>query len=107
LDRYARKDVVLLVYPMHAPTSDPMSNVSAQARHKYYGANGAPTVYLDGRKFETGEGLATEAGRVAGTLDQGLASRLAVSAGAKVTLAAARAGSTINVTASVNAVTSD
>src|SRR5262249_49499352 len=46
LERYSRRELILLVYHMHAPVSDPMSNQSAEARHKYYDTHGAPTIYL-------------------------------------------------------------
>ncbi|MGA2260840.1 MAG: tetratricopeptide repeat protein [Acidobacteriota bacterium] len=76
LERYSRRELILLVYPMHAPTSDPMSNHSAQARHKFYDTNGALTVYIDGQNFNAGEGLATEAERVSKNLDAGITARL-------------------------------
>ncbi len=57
LERYSRRELILLVYPMHAPTSDPMSNHSAQARHKSYETNSAPTVFIDGAEFQRRRGL--------------------------------------------------
>ena len=102
LERYSRRELILLVYPMHAPTSDPMSNHSAQARHKFYDAKGAPTVFVDGQKFNPGEGLATEAGRVWKNLDTGIAARLDAPAEARIKLSATRAGSIVKVTAAAD-----
>lgn len=97
LERYSRRDLILLAYHMHAPTSDPMSNHSAQARHKFYAANSAPTIYLDGSKFKPGEGLGTESERVFRNLDAGIASRLEVPAEARLKLDARLEGGMVKV----------
>jgi tetratricopeptide (TPR) repeat protein len=51
LKEYSRRELILLVYHMHAPVSDPLSNHSAENRLKYYDVNSAPTAFLDGTKF--------------------------------------------------------
>ena len=51
LEDYSRRELALLVYHWHAPSLDPMGNRSSDARVKYYGVVGAPTIFLDGRKF--------------------------------------------------------
>lgn len=102
LERYSRRELILLVYPMHAPTSDPMSNHSAQARHKFYNLNSAPTIMMDGQNFKAGEGLATEAERVWKNLDAGIAARLSAPAQARLKLSATRAGATVKVTATAD-----
>lgn len=99
LERYSRRDVIMIAYHMHAPTSDPMSNHSAQARHKYYGAVGAPTIYLDGKNFKPGEGLGTESERVYRNLDAALLERLDRPADAALRLQAKLDGSVLNVEA--------
>jgi hypothetical protein len=53
LDDYSRNELTLLVYHWHAPTMDPLGNRSSDARVKYYGVNSAPTIFIDGKKFET------------------------------------------------------
>jgi hypothetical protein len=52
LKEYSRQDVVLLVYHMHAPSNDPLTNHSTESRNKYYDVNSAPTIIIDGQKFE-------------------------------------------------------
>ena len=47
LDRYSRRELALLVYHIHAPTSDPYSNFGVEARSAYYGVHAAPTVLLE------------------------------------------------------------
>ena len=51
LEDYSRNELALLVYHWHAPSLDPMGNRSSDARVKYYGVVGAPTVFLNGEKF--------------------------------------------------------
>lgn len=104
LERYSRKDVVLLVNHMHAPTSDPLSNHSAQARVRYYDAHGAPTTYIDGENLKPGEGLKTEAQGVFRNLDQALSARLAVPAEAQLRLAAKFEGRNVRVSTTVDGV---
>jgi len=55
LEDYTRKELALLVYHWHAPTLDPMGNRASDARVKYYGVIGAPTVFLNGERFSRGE----------------------------------------------------
>ncbi|MGH9936347.1 MAG: hypothetical protein ACREAM_08875, partial [Blastocatellia bacterium] len=56
LEDYSRRELALLVYHWHAPSLDPMGNRSSDARVKYYGVVGAPTVFLDGQKLTTEDG---------------------------------------------------
>ena len=53
LENYTRDELVVLVYHMHAPTSDPMGNRSTEARQAYYDVHGAPTPYLDGHEINS------------------------------------------------------
>jgi hypothetical protein len=53
LATYTRGELVILVYHIHAPTSDPMGNRSTEARQAYYDVHGAPTPYLDGHEISS------------------------------------------------------
>ena len=97
LQRYSRNELALLVYHMHAPTSDPMCNHSADLRHKFYDAKGAPTVFIDGQLVHPGEGLRTEAERVYASLDEEISSRLKVPAQARLKVDARIDGSRVRV----------
>jgi tetratricopeptide (TPR) repeat protein len=55
LEDYSRNELALLVYHWHAPSLDPMGNRSSDARVKYYGVVGAPTVFLNGERFSREE----------------------------------------------------
>jgi len=99
LERYTRKDVALLVYHIHAPEPDPLSNMSVEDRCHYYDLNYAPTVYLDGHKAETGEGGPTFAVQVSHTIDGLIDSRLDVPADADLEIAASLSGSIVHASA--------
>ncbi|MBI4469656.1 MAG: hypothetical protein HY650_10085, partial [Acidobacteria bacterium] len=105
LQRYGRSELALLVYHIHAPTSDPLSNPAAQARANFYGATGAPTVYLDGRRVKVGDGLATEAGRVLKSLDAQVGEWLDAAAEARIRASVKLENSTVKVTATPGEIT--
>jgi tetratricopeptide (TPR) repeat protein len=56
LERYSRKDVVVLVYHLHIPLPDPMTNPATVERGKYYAVPGTPTPVIDGIKLSGGGG---------------------------------------------------
>jgi hypothetical protein len=61
-ERYAPGTVAVLVYHLHVPGPDPMTNADAEARDKYYGVDGTPTVVIDGQTLSGGGGSASMAG---------------------------------------------
>lgn len=67
LEDYSRNELMFLAYHWHAPTMDPMGNRSSDARVKYYGIKGAPTVFLDGKKFVTHDDDARSRTEASGT----------------------------------------
>ncbi|MEO8373068.1 MAG: hypothetical protein ABI806_28035, partial [Candidatus Solibacter sp.] len=104
LQRYSREDLVVLSHHMHAPPPDPLVSGAADARAKFYGARGAPTVYLDGEAIEPGEGTAAVAGQVFDELDAAVRKRLAAAAGASIELKAHWSGNELKVTAEANGI---
>jgi tetratricopeptide (TPR) repeat protein len=56
LERYDRQELVVLVYHLHVPLPDPMTNPVTVARGKYYAVPGTPTFVVDGDKLPTGGG---------------------------------------------------
>jgi hypothetical protein len=105
LERYSPRDLVLLVYHMHAPDTDPMVSSAAVARHKFYGMRGTPSVVLDGKQREFGDDNSSETAVFNG-LDEAIASRLEVPAQARIALNAAMDGSIVRVKATVDQVKS-
>ena len=56
LERYKRQDLVVLVYHMHIPLPDPMTNQATMDRGKYYGVPGTPTPVVDGIRLQSAGG---------------------------------------------------
>jgi len=56
LERYNRQELVVLVYHLHVPLPDPMTNPATVERGKYYGVPGTPTPVVDGFKLPSSGG---------------------------------------------------
>jgi hypothetical protein len=93
LERYARQDVVVLMYHQHIPKPDPMTNPTTVARAKFYNVNGVPSYAIDG-KLKSGGGPRTYAEEMWGRVNPDIEKRLELApAGAIRVTAAADAGS--------------
>jgi tetratricopeptide (TPR) repeat protein len=56
LERYNRQELVVLVYHLHIPLPDPMTNPATVERGKYYGVPGTPTPVIDGFRLPSSGG---------------------------------------------------
>ena len=58
LERYSRKDVIVVMYHQHIPAPDPMTNPATLERAKSYGVDrrGVPSYTFDGGAIQTGGG---------------------------------------------------
>ncbi len=56
LERYKRQDLVVLVYHLHIPLPDPMTNPATVDRGKYYRVPGTPTPVVDGFRLPSAGG---------------------------------------------------
>lgn len=54
MERYTRKDLAVIMYHLHIPRPDPMTDPDTQARGKYYEVNGVPSYVIDGNKNSGG-----------------------------------------------------
>ena len=102
IDRYSAKDVAVLVYHLHIPRPDPMTNPSTQTRKEFYDVPGTPTYFIDGGSQKVGGGGAAQAERlfkdsVASVIDKRLESK----PGARVKLQASMKGGSVNVAVEV------
>jgi thiol-disulfide isomerase/thioredoxin len=52
--RYPRKDLAVIMYHVHVPRPDPMTNADTQALYKAYAVNGVPTFLIDGKRTSGG-----------------------------------------------------
>jgi tetratricopeptide (TPR) repeat protein len=50
LERYSRDELAILMYHLHIPAPDPMTNPSTQARGKFYAIQGVPGYAIDGKQ---------------------------------------------------------
>lgn len=107
MERYARKDLAVVMYHQHVPQPDPMTNPDTQARSKYYGVTGVPTYAVDGETLRGGgggrEGTKGIFDRIEPPIDKGLdlpaEARLSVNAGVT--------GRSVNVRTTVDSVKSE
>jgi tetratricopeptide (TPR) repeat protein len=63
-ERYGHSDVAELVYHLHIPGPDPMTNADTEARSKYYEVRGTPTAVLDGQSPQVGGGSSAQAAKL-------------------------------------------
>jgi tetratricopeptide (TPR) repeat protein len=63
-ERYDRNTVAILVYHLHVPGPDPMTNPDTEARSRYYQVRGTPTTVIDGLDTQTGGGGSSQAARI-------------------------------------------
>jgi tetratricopeptide (TPR) repeat protein len=63
-ERYNRQTLAVLVYHLHIPGPDPMTNADTESRSKYYTVGGTPTALVDGIDQKVGGGGAAQAGSV-------------------------------------------
>jgi len=106
LGRYSRKDLAVVVYHLHIPRPDPMTNTDTQAAAKSDGVNAVPTFFVDGKKTVGGGGRET-AKNVFGRFQPDLEKDLESPAEARLKVEAALAGNRVNVAAEVDAVNSE
>ena len=50
MERYGRNELTVVMYHLHIPAPDPMTNPSTQARAKYYAIQGVPGYAIDGKQ---------------------------------------------------------
>jgi hypothetical protein len=105
LERYTPEDFALLVYHVHVPRPDPMTNPSTLARQTLYGVTGVPSFYIDGVSDGKGGGGADEARKIyTDRIEPLVDRRLAAKPDARIALQATQAGGSVRVTVGVSGV---
>lgn len=107
LNRYQRKDVIVMMYHLHIPQPDPMTNPSTQARQKYYNVRGVPTFAIDGDSSMSGGGGRSATKSVYDRLLPVIEKNLEKKAEAQIKLDAVMTDSGIKVLANVTTTKSD
>jgi hypothetical protein len=102
LERYTSKDIAVLVYHLHIPRPDPMTNPSTVARKEFYDVPGTPTYFIDGGNRHVGGGGASNAQKLfLDTMQAVVDKRLEVKPGAEISLQASLSGDSVAVAAKV------
>jgi thiol-disulfide isomerase/thioredoxin len=101
MHRYGQAELAVLMYHLHIPRPDPMTNPFTQARAKFYSARSVPTFVIDGNA-RTGGGSAARAGaiyreRVESVIDK----RLSVMPGVRLALTGRSTGGVVRASISV------
>ncbi|HUI58485.1 MAG TPA: hypothetical protein VLY04_26115 [Bryobacteraceae bacterium] len=107
MERYSRKDLLVVMYHQHIPQPDPMSNPDAQARSKYYAVGGVPTYMVDGERVDYYGDDRENTKLVWEHIQPPVEKELEVAAEAKLNVRAALTGNTVKVTAAVDGVKSE
>lgn len=103
LERYAARDFALLVYHLHIPRPDPLTNPSTEARKGFYDVPGTPTFFVDGGDRHVGGGNAAGAQKLFDeTIRPAVEKRLDARPGAAIRVEAAMKGDTVSVQAKVS-----
>ncbi|MEO8371298.1 MAG: Omp28-related outer membrane protein [Candidatus Solibacter sp.] len=106
MERYARKDLAVVMYHVHIPRPDPMTTNETTARSKNYGVSGVPTFAIDGKKT-VGGGSRDMAPGVFERFQKDLETDLEAPSEAKVKIDAGINGGTVKVSALVDGVKSE
>ena len=57
LQRYNRSEVAVLIYDLHIPGPDPLTNPATVARAKFYKINSTPSYFINGGDRQSGGGI--------------------------------------------------
>ncbi|MGI9035788.1 MAG: tetratricopeptide repeat protein [Pyrinomonadaceae bacterium] len=57
LERYNPAEVAVLIYDLHIPSPDPITNPATVARAKFYKASSTPTYFINGNDRQSGGGV--------------------------------------------------
>lgn len=107
LKRYSPKELAVLQYHVHIPDLDPLTNPAGEARKEFYGANVAPTVYVNGALQRGLGGNRSKAQESWTTLTPAIDKELETLADAAIRISAMRQGPKIKVKVGVEKIRSN
>lgn len=105
MERYKRDDFIVLMYHLHIPLPDPMTNQSTIARGKFYTVNGVPSYAVDGKMPSAGGGGRDNTKFVYDRVNPTVEKRLELAAEADLKLEATLDGNVIKTKAMLNTFT--
>ncbi|MDO8836186.1 MAG: hypothetical protein Q7V01_11355, partial [Vicinamibacterales bacterium] len=101
MERYRHSELAVLMYHMHIPRPDPMTNPYTTKRAEFYAIRGVPTAAVDG-EAKVGGGSADAAPKIyAETVEPAIEKRLKTAPGARVDLKVNKQGDVITAAVSV------
>ncbi len=101
MERYSRSELAVVVYHLHVPRPDPMTNPDTVARGKQVQVRGTPSYAIDGKLSVGGGGRDESQEFFEERLRKPIDQRLEEPAQAKLSLEAVRDGKSVRVKASV------
>lgn len=102
MERYATTELAVLMYHLHVPQPDPLSNPSAQKRAEFYTIQGVPTSAIDGTAA-VGGGNAEAAPKIyTDSVEPAIEKRLIKAPAAKVDLRATSTDTAVTARVSVS-----
>lgn len=105
LERYNRQELVVLVYHLHIPLPDPMTNPATVERGKYYAVPGTPTPVVDGFRLPSSGGSRDMTKGFYDRVNPKVETELEAPANAELKLTAALEGERIKASVTVDKVT--
>jgi hypothetical protein len=106
MERYKREELTVLMYHLHIPLPDPMTNLATQARGKFYSVQGVPSYALDG-KSSGGGGSRDMTQGFYDRVNPDVEKQLEVAAGADLKLDVALDNSTVKAKVAVSNIKSE
>ncbi len=104
MERYRPQDLAVLMYHLHIPRPDPMTNPWTLERERFYKIRGVPTYFIDGETDGAGGGGAEAAPRIyKDRVVPAVDKHLALKADTKLTLQASFADGIVTVRAQAGA----
>lgn len=100
MERYSRKDLVVVMYHVHVPRPDPMTTTETLAIQKAYAIPGVPSFFIDGKRA-IGGGTREMAKGVYDRFGEDIRKGLETPAEAHITAGAALRGNIVTVNARV------
>jgi hypothetical protein len=101
MHRYGPKDLAVLMYHLHVPRPDPMTNPFTQARSKFYAVSGVPTFVIDGEAKSGGGGAENAAPLYKRSVEPVVDKRLSTKPEAAIQLSGSATAKAVKATVSV------
>ena len=105
LERYQRPELAVLMYHLHIPRPDPMTNSATQSRASVYGVRGVPSYMIDGQSIGGG-GSREQTERTFNRFNPLIENRLKAPSQAEIKLETALDGGVVKIRATVGKVES-